>query len=98
MAVARRQTTAVIHHYELSVTILPTNKRHRSACSGSYGRAKRRFDVLARVELVTWPTKRIAASAKTAFEGSAYGPERRCVSALTQDGFVRSQVFFEPAP
>src|ERR1051326_6116605 len=97
MAVARRQTTAVIDDHELSVTILPTNKRDRAASCGSYGGAERRFDVLARVELVTWPTKGIAASAKTAFECSAYGPDRRCVTALTQDGFVRAQVFFEPA-
>src|ERR1051326_4214335 len=63
MAVTRAETTAVIDDYQLSITVLPTDKGHSTARAGDYWCAPRRFNVLARVKFVARTTEGISSSA-----------------------------------
>jgi hypothetical protein len=78
----------MIDDHELSVAILPANKRDFSARAGDHWRAPRRFDVLPGMKLVARTTKRVAASAEAAFKGSCDRSDGRSVAALPQNRLV----------
>src|SRR5205085_2505525 len=97
VSITRRHTTAVIDNHQLPVTILPAHKRHMATRSRNYRSAPRRLDILSGMKLVATPAERVSTSPKTAFERSFDGPDSRCITTLSKNGFVSQHVLFEPA-
>src|ERR1043165_56203 len=97
MTITRRQTTAMVHNHELSIPILPTDKRHATRRTGNDRRAKRRLDILTGMKLPTRTTKRIPPSAQPTFKRPLDGPQRRRVATLSQNRFIGPHIFLEAA-
>src|SRR5690242_17877493 len=97
VSVASGDTAAVIDDNELSITILPADKRDCTARARNHRCAPGRFNILPGMKLVARAAKRVSAPAKSAFERSVDRPDGWSVAALPQNRLVSAQIFLEPA-
>src|SRR5215212_9149795 len=84
VAVARRQTVAVVDDDRLPVTVLPAGLDDRSVGGREDGRAVRGGDVLPGVELGAAAAKRVAAVAEAVRGLALDGPDRWDTRALLE--------------
>src|SRR5262249_3904072 len=93
--IASRQTTTMVNHDELAITVLPTNKRNGTLGAGDNGSPPLCFNVLTGVEFVPITTKGVTPAAKATFEFALHRPNRWRVPSFTKNCFVGPHILFE---
>src|SRR5215218_4859845 len=96
VAVARRQTVAVVDDDRLPVAVLPAGLDDAAVGGRKDGRAVRGGDVLPGVELGAAPAERVAAVAEAVGRFALDGPDGGDARPLLERRLVDLQVHFEP--